>query len=483
MASELVERSPQSRFLFQIRDVQGRRWKSQPEPDFDKARDYFQQVTLDEVGRGTETAARCQFLIGETLLLQNRRKEALTEYHRVYLNYQGADEWRMRGLFQAAGCELELGDKNGATRSYQDLVTEFPNTEQATQAARKTQANRSVIEVGWVSHWNRRDDNGESAIPSHQCGHSLLQSELTSIRRFRFPCLFFAAMYPFTFRCFIGRFPLLTFLLLLSCAVLPRSVHGQTTGSSPVAETEADLATSSISGSAIPSSPQEIVHAIGLPFAIVFALASIAAMWCGIERTVLLRHRRVIPRAFVDRFLQLLRSGRMDKPNAIAVCQQDGSPMADVFLHGVRKWGKPSVEIEQAVIDGGERQISQLKTRLRVLNGVATLCPLIGLLGTVIGMIQAFNDIAESNAMGQAEQLARGIAMALLTTAAGLFIAIPALTVYMYLAGRIDALVMEMDRLGQELVHLISGEALREREGEVSAAAGTEAPKKTAPKK
>ena len=169
---------------------------------------------------------------------------------------------------------------------------------------------------------------------------------------------------------------------------------------------------------------------------------------------------------FVDRFLQHLRSGRMDKANAIAVCQQDGSPTADVFLHGVRKWGKPSVEIEQAVIDGGERQISLLKKRLRVLNGVATISPLIGLLGTVIGMIQAFNDIAQSNAMGQAEQLARGIAMALLTTAIGLFIAIPALTTYMYLAGKIDSLVMEMDRLGQELVHLISGEALRER-GEV----------------
>jgi cellulose synthase operon protein C len=137
LAGELVERSPQSRFLFQIRDVQGRRWKSQPEPDFDKARDYFQQVTLDEIGRGTETAARCQFLIAETLLLQNRRKEALTEYHRVYLNYQGADEWRMRGLFQAAGCELDLGDKSGATRSYQDLVSEFPNTELATKAAEK----------------------------------------------------------------------------------------------------------------------------------------------------------------------------------------------------------------------------------------------------------------------------------------------------------------------------------------------------------
>ena len=218
--------------------------------------------------------------------------------------------------------------------------------------------------------------------------------------------------------------------------------------------------------SAIPSSPQEVVSAVGWPFAVVFALASIVALWCGIERLVLLRRRRVIPKAFVDRFLQHLRSGRMDKANAIAVCQQDGSPTADVFLHGVRKWGKPSVEIEQAVIDGGERQISLLKKRLRVLNGVATISPLIGLLGTVIGMIQAFNDIAQSNAMGQAEQLARGIAMALLTTAIGLFIAIPALTTYMYLAGKIDSLVMEMDRLGQELVHLISGEALRER-GEV----------------
>ncbi|MDG1896583.1 MAG: MotA/TolQ/ExbB proton channel family protein [Fuerstiella sp.] len=285
------------------------------------------------------------------------------------------------------------------------------------------------------------------------------------------------------FGCFCNRSLLLTFLFLLPCAVLVSPTYGQTTEPSPTSEIESDPATPAIASSAIPSSPQEIVQAIGLPFAIVFALASIAAMWCGIERTVLLRHRRVIPRAFVDRFLQLLRSGRMDKPNAIAVCQQDGSPMADVFLHGVRKWGKPSVEIEQAVIDGGERQISQLKTRLRVLNGVATLCPLIGLLGTVIGMIQAFNDIAESNAMGQAEQLARGIAMALLTTATGLFIAIPALTVYMFLAGRIDALVMEMDRLGQELVHLISGEALRERDGTLSAADGTEPAKRTVRKK
>ena len=230
--------------------------------------------------------------------------------------------------------------------------------------------------------------------------------------------------------------------------------------------------------SAIPTSPQEIVEAIGYPFAVIFVAASVVALWCAIERLFLLRRRRVIPRAFVDRFLMHLRTGRMDKPNALAVCQQNGSPVAEVFLHGILKWGKPAVEIEQAVMDGGERQVALLKRRLRVLNGVATIMPLIGLLGTVTGMIEAFNNIADSNAMGQAEILASGIALALLTTAIGLFIAIPALTAYMYLAGRIDALVVEMDRLGQDIVHLISAEALHER-GEVPT---QKAPPKKQPK-
>lgn len=213
----------------------------------------------------------------------------------------------------------------------------------------------------------------------------------------------------------------------------------------------------------IPSSPWEIAQAMGIPFTAAFIAASVIAMWSAIERLVMLRQRRVIPRAFVDRFLMHIRTGRMEKPEALTVCQQNQSPIADVFMHGVRKWGKPSVEIEQAVIDGGERQVSILKKRLRVLNGIATVTPLIGLLGTVIGMIQAFNDIATADAMGQSQQLARGISMALLTTAVGLLIAIPALTAYMYLAGRIDALVMEMDRLGQELIHMISAEGLRDR--------------------
>jgi len=215
--------------------------------------------------------------------------------------------------------------------------------------------------------------------------------------------------------------------------------------------------------SGIPTDPLGIADAMGRPFTVAFILASVIGVWSVVERLVILRRRRVIPKAFVERFLMHLRAGRMDKNEAIAICHQNQSPMADVFMHGVRKWGRPSVEVEQAVLDGGERQVTQLKKGLRVLNGVSTLSPLIGLLGTVVGMIRSFNDIAIAGAMGQTQTLANGIALALLTTAVGLLIAIPAMAAYLYLAGRIDSIVMEMDRLGQELVHLISAEALRER--------------------
>ncbi len=219
----------------------------------------------------------------------------------------------------------------------------------------------------------------------------------------------------------------------------------------------------SMSGSGIPTDIPGVARALGLPFTVAFAAASILGVWSIIERLVILRRRRVIPPVFVDSFLSQLRTGRMDRAQALALCQQNLSPMSEIFMHGVRKWGRPGVEVEQAVLDGGERQVVQLKRGLRVLNGVSTLSPLIGLLGTVVGMIQSFNDIATAGAMGQTETLAKGIAMALLTTAVGLLIAIPAMAAWLYLAGRVDAVVMEMDRLGQELVNLISAEALRDR--------------------
>ncbi|MBW3541570.1 MAG: MotA/TolQ/ExbB proton channel family protein [Planctomycetes bacterium] len=254
--------------------------------------------------------------------------------------------------------------------------------------------------------------------------------------------------------------------MLAAGVALPRLVQAQTNAeppaesAAPAAETPPANAPRPARRTAIPSTPAEVLERLDWYFVLPFVVASFIALWFGIERIVVLRRGRVIPRPFVERFLQHLEQSKLDAPTALRLCEENGSPVAQVFAHGVRKWGKPSVEVEQAIIDGGERQVSQLRKHLRVLNGVAAITPLIGLFGTVVGMIMAFNDIASSNAMGKANELAGGISVALLTTAAGLAIAIPALILYMYLAGRVDALVMEMDHLAQNVVQLISAEAL-----------------------
>jgi biopolymer transport protein ExbB len=181
------------------------------------------------------------------------------------------------------------------------------------------------------------------------------------------------------------------------------------------------------------------------------------------ERTITLRRGRVIPRPFVTRILRQVREGELDKEQALALCEENGSPVAEVFAGAVRKWGRPAVEVEQAILDAGERATNGLRRYLRVFNGVATVSPLLGLLGTVVGMIRSFNAIATSDAMGRPELLASGISQALLTTAAGLTVAIPALIFYMYFVSRVDRLIIDIDSLGQELVNTISAEELQSR--------------------
>jgi biopolymer transport protein ExbB len=193
------------------------------------------------------------------------------------------------------------------------------------------------------------------------------------------------------------------------------------------------------------------------------AATSFVMLLIVFERFISLRRRRVIPRLFVERFLLQLREGALDRNEALERCDEQSSHIARVFAAAVRKWGKPAVEVEQAVLDEGERIANVLRRYLRVLNGVSTVSPLLGLLGTVWGMIESFNVIATSPAMGRAEMLAGGISVALITTAAGLSIAIPSMIFYLHFVGRVDSLIMEIDHHGQDLVSLISLEALEER--------------------
>jgi biopolymer transport protein ExbB len=183
------------------------------------------------------------------------------------------------------------------------------------------------------------------------------------------------------------------------------------------------------------------------------------------ERSISLRRR-----PFVRRFLEQLREGQLTREEALKLCEENRSPVAEVFAAAVRKWGRPSVEVEQAIIDTGERVSNELRRYLRLFNGVSTISPLLGLLGTVLGMISAFNAIVTAGAMGRPELLAGGISQALLTTAAGLTVAIPALIAYLYFVSRVDRLIISIDSLGQQVVDQISAEAQANRKNTRKAA-------------
>jgi biopolymer transport protein ExbB len=189
-------------------------------------------------------------------------------------------------------------------------------------------------------------------------------------------------------------------------------------------------------------------------------LCSVVTFTFALERFVMLRRGRVIPNRFLNPFMVDLESGKLTRDSAVERCRSNGSPVALVILSAVRRWGRPMSEIEQAINEGGEREVLSLRRNLRALHGSANLSTLLGLLGTVIGMILAFNQVAVASGQPRAEMLSTGIAQALLTTAFGLAVAIPSLFLHAYFSGRVERLVYEIDQralLVAERISLESG--------------------------
>jgi biopolymer transport protein ExbB len=192
------------------------------------------------------------------------------------------------------------------------------------------------------------------------------------------------------------------------------------------------------------------------------ALCSFALTVFSFERLIHLRRGRVIPRPFVNRLIEQLQQQQIDREEGIELCEKNPNPISRIMTAALKRYGRPAVEVEQAVLDAGERESNHLRKYMRLLSAISNVAPLLGLLGTVMGMIQSFNDISNSQAMGRPEMLAGGISQALLTTAAGLLVAIPAYAMYVYFLGHIDRLIMEMDHHAQRLVDVISAEGLQE---------------------
>ena len=195
----------------------------------------------------------------------------------------------------------------------------------------------------------------------------------------------------------------------------------------------------------------EIVQAGGwlmLPIII----CSICAAAIILERLWTLKQTRVLPRDLTARVWQLVKSEQLTRQH-IETIQRD-SPLGRILAAGLINRDRDRNELKESIEDTGRHVVHELERYLNPLGTIAAITPLLGLLGTVIGMVKVFAAIT-THGVGNPGVLAGGISEALITTAAGLSVAIPALMGYRFLRGRIDGLVVEMEKEAMKLVEAL----------------------------
>lgn len=188
-------------------------------------------------------------------------------------------------------------------------------------------------------------------------------------------------------------------------------------------------------------------------------LCSIVATAIICERLWTLQRKRVLPDNLVAQIWQWAKSGVLDTRRVQAL--RSGSPLGRVLAAGIVNAHRSRAEMKDSIEEVGRHVVHDLSRYLDTLGTISSLSPLLGLLGTVFGMIKVFETI-NAGGMGRAEQLAGGIGQALITTAAGLCVAIPTLLGYRMLRNRVDAYVVSMEQEALKLVDLLHGQSTRE---------------------
>ncbi len=189
----------------------------------------------------------------------------------------------------------------------------------------------------------------------------------------------------------------------------------------------------------------------GGPVMIPLGIASIIAFALALERFISLTKERVLPR----RFLQELGEAWDNDPTGEAAeeyCENSNGAAGHVFSAGIEWREDGHKAVGEAIEDAGAREADKMKRSLRPLSVIAAISPLLGLLGTVYGMIDAFHQTSQSGGAAKTADLANGIYQALVSTAAGLTIAIPVLLVFQWLTSRVDALIDHIDEVGTKFI-------------------------------
>lgn len=182
---------------------------------------------------------------------------------------------------------------------------------------------------------------------------------------------------------------------------------------------------------------------------------SIIATAIVIERGWTLRRRRIMPDNLVSRIWQLYRQGHLTDERIQEI--REGSPLGRMLAAGLINRDHPREVMKDAIGDAGRHVVAELERYLNTLGTIAAVTPLLGLLGTVFGMIDIFGVIMEVGT-GNAGVLAGGISTALVTTAAGLSVGIPTLMLERYFDSRVGKIALDMEQQALRLVEVIKGE-------------------------
>ena len=185
--------------------------------------------------------------------------------------------------------------------------------------------------------------------------------------------------------------------------------------------------------------------------------ASIISLFVFFERLWALRPSRMIPAELVSLILKRSAEGRYEE--ALALCESSQSTITSIIHRGLSKRGSQRAHMKEALEEIGQIEVAYLGRYIELLGTIATIAPLMGLLGTVIGMIDVFravvNEVGAQGGMVNPASLASGIWAALITTAAGLSAAIPAYLGYKYLMGYIERISVELEEVGLSLLEVV----------------------------
>ncbi len=194
----------------------------------------------------------------------------------------------------------------------------------------------------------------------------------------------------------------------------------------------------------------------GGPLMFVILLCSVIALAVIIERLWYLRTAKIDTAQFMEEIAETLRRNKI--MDAIDKCNAIQGPIARILKAGIMKHDRTKGEIKEAIEDAGLHEVPLLEKNLGVLATIAHIAPLLGLLGTVVGMVRAFQ-VIEQKAIAlmpvNPGDLAGGIWEALLTTAAGLSVAIPTYVAYNFLVTKVNGFVLEMEKSATDLVNIL----------------------------